>query len=336
VGYVGARRVTWEPVSVPLQKQSTPLPLLSSNSTVLITGGARGITGAIAVELARRYRPNLIITGRSPRPADAEPVDTASLTKPADIKARIIARLQQEGADVSLSSVEAQFHRIMIDREMRSNLKNIVDAGSKVEYHQIDARDRAAMTLLIEDAEKRFGGLDGVIHAAGIMEDKLLKDKTPDSFDRVFGTKVASALLLTQLIKPERLRFLVFFASITSRYGNKGQADYGAANEVLSKMALQLDRTWPCRVVAACWGPWSRIGMTADLEQHLTQRGLKMISPEEGPGMLIDELVFGKKGETEVIIAGASDEAAAAPLRRSPQIDVPGTTNLEPVIESHA
>jgi hypothetical protein len=76
--------------------------------------------------------------------------------------------------------------------------------------------------------------------------------------------------------------------------------------------------------------------MTADLEQHLTQRGLKMISPEEGPGMLIDELVFGKKGETEVIIAGASDEAAAAPLRRSPQIDVPGTTNLEPMIESHA
>jgi hypothetical protein len=60
-----------------------------------------------------------------------------------------------------------------------------------------------------------------------------------------------------------------------------------------------------------------------------------MISPEEGPGMLIDELVFGKKGETEVIIAGASDEAAAAPLRRSPQMDVPGTTNLERMVESH-
>jgi acyl transferase domain-containing protein/NAD(P)H-dependent flavin oxidoreductase YrpB (nitropropane dioxygenase family)/NAD(P)-dependent dehydrogenase (short-subunit alcohol dehydrogenase family) len=336
VGYLGARRVTWEPVSEPLQKRSDAPPLLNSDSTILITGGARGITGAITVELARRYRPNLIITGRSPRPADAEASDTASLTTPTDIKARIIARLQRKGEQVPLSTVEAQFHRIMIDREMRSNLKQIAEAGGKVEYHQVDARDREAMTLLIEEAEKRFGGVDGVIHGAGIMEDKLLKDKTPDSFDRVFGTKAASAVLLTELIKPERLKFFVFFASITSRYGNKGQSDYAAGNEVLSKMALQLDRTWPCRVLAACWGPWSRIGMTADLEQHLTQRGLKLISPEEGPGMLIDELVFGKKGETEVIIAGGSDEAAAKPLRLPRKLDTSATANLERIIENRA
>ena len=336
VGYVGPRRVTWEPVSVPLQKQSAPLPLLTSNSTILITGGGRGITGAIAVELARRYRPNLIITGRSPRPAETDSPDVASLTTPADIKARIISRLQQEGASVPLSTVEAQFQRIMIDREIRSNLKQIVDAGAKVEYHEIDARDRPGMALLIEDAEKRFGGLDGVIHAAGIMEDKLLKDKTPDSFDRVFSTKAASAMQLIDLVQPERLKFFVLFASITSRYGNKGQADYGAANEILSKIALQLDRTWPCRVVATCWGPWSRIGMTADLERHLTQRGLQMISPEEGPGIFIDELVFGKKGEPEVIIAGASDKTAAAPFRRPPQEEVSSTASAERMIESRA
>jgi acyl transferase domain-containing protein/NAD(P)H-dependent flavin oxidoreductase YrpB (nitropropane dioxygenase family)/NAD(P)-dependent dehydrogenase (short-subunit alcohol dehydrogenase family) len=336
VGYIGARRVTWEPVSEPLQKRSTPSPLLNSDSTILITGGARGITGAIAVELARRYRPNLIITGRSSCPADAEAFDTASLTTPTDIKAHIIARLQREGEHVPLSAVEAEFHRIMTDREMRSNLKEIAAAGGRVEYHQVDARDRKAMTVLVEEVEKRFGGLDGVVHGAGIMEDKLLKDKTPDSFDRVFGTKAASAVLLTELVKPERLKFLVFFASITSRYGNKGQSDYAAGNEVLSKMALQLDRTWACRVLAACWGPWSRIGMTADLEQHLTRRGLKLISPEEGPGMLIDELVFGKKGETEVIIAGGSEEAAAKPIRPSPKIDTSATTNLERMIENRA
>jgi acyl transferase domain-containing protein/NAD(P)H-dependent flavin oxidoreductase YrpB (nitropropane dioxygenase family)/short-subunit dehydrogenase len=331
VGYVGARRVTWEPVSMPLQKQSLSIALLDSKSTVLITGGARGITGAIAVELARRFRPNLIITGRSAPPAEIESPDTASLTSPADIKARIIARLQREGGDLALSSIEAQFHRIMIEREMRSNLKEITEAGSKLEYHQVDARDRAAMARLIEQAETRFGNLDGVIHGAGIMEDKLLKDKTPDSFDRVFGTKAASAVLLTELVKPEQLKFFVFFASITSRYGNKGQADYGAGNEILSKMALQLDRTWPCRVVAACWGPWSRIGMTADLEQHLTRRGLKMISPEEGPSMLIDELMFGKKGDTEVIIAGGSERATASPSRLSSKFEISSTPTAQAV-----
>jgi hypothetical protein len=50
--------------------------------------------------------------------------------------------------------------------------------------------------------------------------------------------------------------------------------------------------------------------------------------------MLIDELMFGKKGETEVIIAGGSDEAAAKPFQRPPKIDVSGTRNLERMIEN--
>src|SRR4029077_6687822 len=95
-----------------------------------------------------------------------------------------------------------------------------------------------------------------------------------------------------------------------SRYGNKGQADYAAANEVLSKLALALDRRWPCRVVSVAWGPWSGTGMVADLAKHLTQRGLRLISPEQGPAFLVDELAFGRKGDVEVIIAGGVEHAA--------------------------
>jgi acyl transferase domain-containing protein/NAD(P)H-dependent flavin oxidoreductase YrpB (nitropropane dioxygenase family)/NAD(P)-dependent dehydrogenase (short-subunit alcohol dehydrogenase family) len=334
VGYSGSRRVTWQPVSQPLTKRSTPAPLLDDKSTILITGGARGITGAIAVELAGRYRSNLVITGRSARPSDAEGPDTAALTTAPEIKARLIEQLQREGNDVQLNAVEARYQRLMIDREMRSNLKRMAESGAHVEYHQVDARDRAAMTRLVEETQRRLGDITGVIHGAGIMEDKLLKDKTPESFDRVFGTKADSAVLLTELVKHQQLKFFVFFASITSRYGNKGQADYAAGNEVLSKMALQLDRVWPCRVLAVCWGPWSRIGMTADLEQHLTRRGMKLIAPEEGPGMLIDELVFGNKGETEVIIAGASEEAATKPLRNSRKIEMSSKRGPELGVEN--
>jgi NAD(P)-dependent dehydrogenase (short-subunit alcohol dehydrogenase family) len=166
------------------------------------------------------------------------------------------------------------------------------------------------MTRLLDELETLHGGLDAVIHGAGIMEDKFVKDKTPNSFDRVFDTKAASALFLSQHLKPDRLKFCCFFVSITGRYGNKGQSDYAAANETVSKLALQLNRSWPCRVAAVAWGPWSQIGMTADLEKHLTQRGLKLIAPEHGPAWLIDELQFGNKGDTEVIIAASGAEQA--------------------------
>jgi hypothetical protein len=50
--------------------------------------------------------------------------------------------------------------------------------------------------------------------------------------------------------------------------------------------------------------------------------------------MLIDELVFGSKGETEVIIAGASEEAATKPLRNSRKIEVSSKRNPELGVEN--
>lgn len=320
VGYAGARRITWEPVAAAIEKDPQAAPILNKHSTVLITGGARGITATVALELAKRYQPNLVIVGRSALPDETEASETASLTTAGEIKAAIMARMQREGRPVAPAAVEAVYHRLLQDREIRANLARIEHAGSRVHYYPVDVRDAQAMIQLLADVEKRFGGIDGVIHGAGVIEDKLVKDKTPESFDRVFGTKAASAVILSEHLKPERLKFCVFFASIASRYGNKGQSDYAAANETLSKLALQLDRRWPCRVFSVAWGPWSSIGMVADLEKHLTQRGLKLISPEQGPVFLVDELQYGKKGETEIIIAGGA-EKAARPARATPKLE---------------
>jgi NAD(P)-dependent dehydrogenase (short-subunit alcohol dehydrogenase family) len=154
------------------------------------------------------------------------------------------------------------------------------------------------------------GDITGVIHGAGVIEDKLLRDKTPESFDRVFGTKVDSALILSRKLDPAKVKFFALFASITSRYGNRGQADYAAANEVLSKLACDLDRRWPGRVVSIAWGPWAEVGMVAELEKHLVARGLKLIEPAVGAALAVDELVFGPKGLPEVLVAGGSEQAA--------------------------
>ncbi|MGE5755361.1 MAG: KR domain-containing protein, partial [Planctomycetaceae bacterium] len=98
-------------------------------------------------------------------------------------------------------------------------------------------------------------------------------------------------------------RFAAFFSSVAGRFGNRGQADYAAANEVLNKLALWLERRWTGRVVSMIWGPWSGVGMVSDLEGHLGRRGLGMIPPARGAPRLGDELRHGRKGEVEVIVA---------------------------------
>ena len=327
IGHAGSRRITWEPVFERLLRGEETKPLLPEGATVLITGGARGITGAIAVELAKRYRPNLVITGRSERPAAEEGADLAGAASPAEIKARLIARVKAAGQEVSLPAIEAQFQRVIIDREMRANLAAIEATGATLEYHRLDARDREGMTRLLAAMAGRYGGIDGVIHGAGVMEDKLLGDKTPESFDRVFGTKAESTQILRDLLKPEELTFFVLFASTSGRFGNKGQTDYAAGNEILAKTALELDRAWPGRVLAVDWGPWSQIGMSANLEAYMVERGFTLIAPEDGPAMLIGELLHGAKGETEIVIAGAAAETGRPPRtmrRRAPHAAMEG------------
>ncbi|HJZ55672.1 MAG TPA: KR domain-containing protein, partial [Gemmataceae bacterium] len=233
------------------------------------------------------------------------PADTAGLSGAAEIKAALMKRTP----DAKPAAVEAAYKRLLKDREIRSNLDAIRVAGSAVDYRAIDVRDAAALGALIDELNAA-GGIAGVIHGAGVIEDKLLRDKTPESFDRVFGTKVDSALTLGRKLDPARLKFFSLFASITSRYGNRGQSDYAAANEVLSKLACDLDRKWPGRVVSIAWGPWAEVGMVAELEKHLVARGLKLISTEVGSKLAADEFIFGAKGEPEVLVAGGSEAVA--------------------------
>ena len=313
VGYLGRRRVTWEPRSAPLPEAADQAPpIIEPGQPVLVTGGARGITGAIARELAGRFRPTLLIVGRSELPPEQEPAETAMLTSQESIKAAIIARMQREGRPPAPGPVEAEYRRLMQAREIRDNLAGMAAAGATVHYYSVDVRDESGFGGLLDKLQERFGPLAGVIHGAGVIEDRLLRDKTPESFDRIFQTKVLGARILTERLDPSRLKFCAFFASVASRFGNKGQSDYAAANEVLSKLALVLDRRWPARVFSVAWGPWSEIGMVADLEAHLVRRGLRLISPEEGPALFAAELIHGRKGESEIILAGGA-EALARP-----------------------
>ncbi|MGH7168846.1 MAG: SDR family NAD(P)-dependent oxidoreductase, partial [Gemmataceae bacterium] len=304
IGYQGERRLTLQCLPSPLEESPNAPPPLDHDSTVLLTGGARGITAAVALELARRYQPNLILVGRSPLPEESEEPDSAGITGAAELKAALIARLRREGRPASPAIVESAYQRLLHDREIRGNIERLKQAGARVHYYQADVRDESALSTVLDDAYRRFGAIDGVIHGAGVIQDKLIRDKTPESYDRVFGTKVESALILSRRLKCEQLKFCVFFASVAGRFGNRGQSDYAAANEVLSKVAVDLDRRWPGRVVSLAWGPWSTIGMVSELEQHLGQRGLQMIPPDVGPLFLDDELRLGRKGECEVVIAG--------------------------------
>jgi acyl transferase domain-containing protein/NAD(P)H-dependent flavin oxidoreductase YrpB (nitropropane dioxygenase family)/NAD(P)-dependent dehydrogenase (short-subunit alcohol dehydrogenase family) len=304
VGRVQGRRIRLRTVAAPLPvDQGTRGFGIAQGEPVLITGGARGITSLVAAELARRWKPTLLLIGTTPDPNSKHEHRLIELTDPAELKAALYEQMRREGRSASPRELEQAFQSVQRGREVQGTLERLRASGSQVEYAQADVRDAASIERVLAAWRRAHGEPVGFIHGAGLIRDKLLRDKSAESFDRVLSTKVDGALNLLRLLRPESLRFTILFSSIAGRFGNRGQSDYAAANEMLNKLAVWLDRRWPGRVLAPIWGPWSGIGMVSDLEQHLGAQGLGMIAPEVGVASLVHELARGRKGEVEVVLA---------------------------------
>ena len=270
---------------------------LGPDSVVLLTGGARGITARIALELARRFGCRLELVGRTPPPAPADDPDLALAADEVAVRRALIARGGRKPAEI-----EAECARVLAAREVRATLAALAAAGATPTYHQVDVRDADAVAALVARIYAERGRLDGVVHGAGVIEDKLARDKTPESFARVFDTKVNGAIGIAKSVRDD-VGFIVFFSSIAATFGNRGQSDYAAANDYLDRLAATLKRRLSGRVLSINWGPWGGAGMVSpELEREYAKRGIGLIDPDAGAASFVDELLHGPADEAQVIL----------------------------------
>ncbi|MFI2291512.1 SDR family NAD(P)-dependent oxidoreductase [Streptomyces niveus] len=267
---------------------------LDRESVVLLVGGARGITARFARTIASASRCRVELMGRTPVPAPSEDPATAGATDRAGLRSAFLAT-----GLTSPAEVERLVGAVLAEREVRATVDALRALGSEVRYHCVDVLDTEAVRATVKDIYAEHGRLDGVVYAAGVIEDKLLAEKTTESFGRVFSTKVdgARAVLDAVDVLPRGPRFAVLFGSIAAALGNRGQCDYAAANDALE----ELGRRWSTderRGLTVHWGPWAAAetngGMvTPALMRSYAARGIKLIDPDEGPLSLLRELAWG-------------------------------------------
>jgi NAD(P)-dependent dehydrogenase (short-subunit alcohol dehydrogenase family) len=352
VGYLAGRRTGLRVVEVAppgTGLAGSPGLGLNSDSVVLLTGGARGITAAAALALARATGCHIELIGRTPPPGPADPeLDTAD---PVALRQVLIARGGLNGRR-GPREIEAETARLLRERQVRGTLDRLRATAASVRYHAADVRDAASVGAVLADVYARFGRIDGVIHGAGVVEDRLIADKTPDSFTRVYRTKVDGARALAAGLRGD-VRFLVLFGSVSGVFGNRGQADYAAANDALDALA----RHWSLRtghggvpgddrqggrgtaaaggprVLAVDWGPWAGGGMISpELEREYARRGVPLIDPADGVTCLLAEIAD-PAGPAQVVYLcgelpqpgpGQSGNGHAGPGQTSPGQTGPG------------
>ena len=156
-----------------------------------------------------------------------------------------------------------------------------------------------------------------MLHGAGVIDDRMMREKSPESFDMVFETKVIPAMVLSEKLRPETLKFLVFFSSIAGRFGNAGQSDYSAANEVVNKLADGLSQKWPhVHAVAINWGPWDGGMVSDDLRKLYASKQIYPIAIDQGKRRCLEELERGNTGAPEIVVAASLEQIARQGMRQ--------------------
>ena len=262
----------------------------------------------------------LVITGRTAL-VDEEPA-TAACADAQALRRCFVDAVRSGALRASPADIDRRVQKVVALREVQLNLADFTNRGARVEYHAIDATDDAAMGRLIAGVQERLGSIGGVVHGAGVIEDRLLVDKTADSWSRVVETKVLGLLALLRHLRPDALRFLTVFSSVAGRYGNRGQTDYATANELMNRLCCQLRDQWGDRVgvSALCWGPWGATtfgaGMvTAETEAKFAAKGVALVDAAQGRRLFADAVRAAPGGPVEIVCGQGAWEAheAAAP-----------------------
>ncbi len=229
VAYRGTDRWlrVFEPLSLPSSSGPGPLPF-RVGGTYLITGGLGGVGLELAGLLARQVQAKLVLVGRTPFPERAA---WPALARGEGRTARIARRLTE---------LEA--------------------AGAEVWTAAADVTDREAMLRVLDAARRRFGRIDGAIHAAGLPGGGLMQLRSPAAVAAVLAPKVTGTLVLADLLAADPPDFLVLCSSLNALVGGLGQSDYAAANAFLDAFAQSRPGELP--VVSINWDAWRNVGMT--------------------------------------------------------------------------
>jgi len=252
VAYRGDQRwvQTFEPVRI--ESAASNQTRLREGGTYLITGGLGGVGLVLAEHLARTQRAKLVLTGRSAFPEKADWNQWLTRHDEHDATSRKIRVLQE-----------------------------LEKTGAEVLVLHADVSDEKQMREVLARTDERFGGLDGVIHGAGVAGRQIsstIQDTGMVHCERHFQAKARGLYVLERVLADRKLDFCLLLSSLSSVLGGLGFFAYAAANQFMDAFA-QARNEDESRWISINWDGW-RLG--EEKERGPRDLDLMSISATEG------------------------------------------------------
>jgi acyl transferase domain-containing protein len=224
---------------------------LRRDCTYLITGGLGGLGMEVAHWLVTHGATRLLLIGRTPLPDRSTWRD--------------------------LSADDAQAPQV-------AAIQALERVGATVHLGFLDVGDNSAVNRFLADYKRKcWPPIRGVVHAAGILDHRLLAEVTSEEFERSLRPKTG-ALALDRALEGEPLDFFIMFSSASALLSTPRLGAYAAANSFLDALASRRRRRG-VSALSVNWGVWSEAGFASRFAsssvQALAERGLGGMTNEQ-------------------------------------------------------
>ncbi|MFO7680004.1 MAG: SDR family NAD(P)-dependent oxidoreductase [Chloroflexota bacterium] len=307
VGHKDGLRYTVTLVEKPAKDGQAGM-VLDKDTVFVVTGAAGGITSAITTDLAVHSGGVFYLLDLVQAPAREDKY--IKLLRSSEgrevLKQTLIAEAKASGAKVTPKQIDDKLMGIERGEAALRAIESVEAAGGVAYYHSLDLRDGAAVAAVVDDVRQRYGKIDVLLHAGGLLIDRTLPNKEPQQFNLVFDVKADGFFNLIQAARGMPIGATVSFSSVAGRFGNNGQSDYSSANDLLCKISNSM-RMWrpETRGIAIDWTAWGEIGMASrgSVPAIMAALGIDMLPPQSGVPTIRRELIAGgTKGE--ILVAG--------------------------------
>ena len=307
---------------------------LKQDDVWVISGGGAGVTARCIVGVAKASKnagATFILLGRTRLDSSIEHWlhdDERTLkSRKMNLREELIA--DSNSGKVTMVEWEHAWNQKMRTLEIHRTIRDIQETGNRALYDACDVTNRKAVSKVLSAVVKEFGPVTGIIHGAGLEESKLVADKSWDSFTKIISVKIDGWRALVDALEDDlsSLRVLCAFTSIAGRFGNGGQVDYAAANNILdAEMCRIAHHPEAPRAVAIAWSGWRDVGMATrgSIEAVFEQAGIETIPVESGVDIFVQEMLAG--GKRRVVAAGELGILDQESCKRSPPQKLPDDT----------
>jgi NAD(P)-dependent dehydrogenase (short-subunit alcohol dehydrogenase family)/acyl carrier protein len=279
---------------------------LTKDSVFVVTGAAGGITSAIVADLAGASGGTFYLLDLVAEPSRPDPKIALIRQDREKLKRALIEEARARGEKPTPVAIDRQIMGVERSEAALRAIESVEAAGGKAHWRSADLLDGPAVAAIVEEIRRSHGRIDVLVHAGGVEISRKLEEKEAKEFDLVFDIKSDGFFSLLKAAEGMPIGATVVFSSVAGRFGNAGQTDYSAANNLLCTLSSALRRTRPgTRAIAIDWTAWGGIGMATrgSIPQIMAAAGISMLPPESGIPTVRRELVAGG-GSGEVVVAG--------------------------------